>query len=87
MTGCSRVFKSEPALKRHQTAVHVVPDALHPRHAVNLTQNTRNEDTGSPAEDMDVPFESNVLPDPEDGHHYGLYTETHPILDGECAVF
>ena len=31
VTGCSRTFKSEPSLRRHQTNKHTVPEALRPQ--------------------------------------------------------
>ena len=83
VTGCSRVFKSEPALKHHQTVVHVIPDALRPPR----TQHERRQ------ESIDVQWPDGLggsLPQDEtrlraDGSYLndGLYTETHPILDGE----
>jgi hypothetical protein len=78
-TGCSRIFKSEPALKRHQTVVHVIPDALRPRHA-HHEPHQEHADVQWPDEGS-LPQDEMRADDsyPDDG----LSTEMHPILDGE----
>lgn len=83
VTGCSRAFKSEPGLKRHQTSVHVVPDALRPQRVPRTSANNTQHET--PLEDSDAQTDEVPLHNPRDSYIYdGLDSETHPILDGEC---
>src|ERR1700733_3191434 len=91
VTGCSRSFKSEPALKRHQTNLHIVPEALRPQRRPNANPQDAHlepphvEDTDT--EDLGTPFP----PQYEIGD--GFFVERHPILDGEhrpstrCPLF
>jgi hypothetical protein len=82
VTGCSRAFKSEPTLKRHQTNVHVVPQALCPR--------PRHNPNAQPAQATQM--EPPILEENDTEHlgpsQYesadGFYVERHPILDGKC---
>ena len=78
VTGCSRTFKSESSLKRHQTNKHVVPEALRPRRRPNAD----TQDANSDPNDADTQHpDTHTLP------HYktadGFDVERHPILDGE----
>lgn|SRR6266702_57345 len=81
-TGCSRAFKSESALKRHQTALHVVPHALRPWHAPDLTQDANEDALLENTDTQPEPLDPYPLPQ----HQDGLHTERHPILDGECTI-
>jgi hypothetical protein len=90
VTGCTRSFKSESALKRHQTAFHIVPDTLHPRHGPDLTRNTNEhplfEDADvQPPDDYPLPQDEFTFNECQDAHPYdGLHMNRHPILDGAC---
>jgi hypothetical protein len=78
VTGCSRSFKSEPALKRHQTNLHIVPEALCPQQHPNANpQDTHSEppDVGDiDAQQLDTP------PPPQYEMADGFSMEKHPIL-------
>jgi hypothetical protein len=79
--GCTRSFKSEPALRCHQTTVHIIPNALRPAHPnpEPLQEHTDVQfpDGGSLSQDE--------LPAPDLCYnHDGFHIKTHPILDGEC---
>lgn len=78
MIGCSRSFKSEAALKRHKTAVHVIPNALRPSHPHNepLQEHAAVE---SPDEAV-LPQDDTPVPNLS---YDGFQIETHLILDGE----
>ena len=78
--GCSKSFKSEAALKRHQTAVHVIPDALRPSHPHHepCQEHTAVEFPN------EVGLSQDEAPIPNLPYHDGFHIKTHPILDGEC---
>ena len=81
VTGCSRSFKSESALKRHQTNVHVVPEALRPQQRLDeIPQDTHSEPPHvgeTDAQHLSTP------PPPQYETADGFTIERHPILDGE----
>ncbi|KAN0129867.1 hypothetical protein V8E53_012339 [Lactarius tabidus] len=76
--GCTRSFKSEPALRCHQTTVHIIPDALCPAppNPEPLQEHTDMQfpDGGSLSQDE--------LPTPDLCYnHDSFHIKTHPILD------
>lgn len=84
VAGCSRSFKSEPALKRHQTNLHIVPEALRPRPPNTSAQDAHIEpphleDTETQLDEPHVPQSESAPDQPYDG----FSMERHPILDGE----
>ena len=80
VAGCSRSFKSEPALKRHQTNTHVVPEALRPQQRPN----TNPQDNSEPPHIVDTDADHLGTPPPPQYEMVdGFSVEKHPILDGE----
>ncbi len=74
--GCSQFFKSDVALKRHQTVIHTVPEALRCHQCPNTSVEARADLFHSEGTYVDNP-----------GHLYdGIHTEIHPILDGESLL-
>ncbi|KAF8262289.1 hypothetical protein EI94DRAFT_1704901 [Lactarius quietus] len=79
--GCSRNFKSESALRCHQTTVHIIPHALRPPLPHHKSHQER-EDL-QPAFHDGSPHSQDEAPIPN--LHYisdGFHMEAHTILDG-----